>query len=112
MSLNTTKSSIEINKFYLKAKARDIPPNTVIYKEPPDARSRKITKPYTITNRIVLYSDDKREVVQEATKMLYLIDSNGKISFIHPDIPVSAGFNSVEELEEFIVKVKKHANNR
>lgn len=107
MSLSTTKLPNETSRFYLKAKARDIPPNTIIYKAPPDERSRKITKPYTITNKIVLYSDDKREIAQEATKMLYLIDVNGKISFIHPNSPVSVGFNSIEELEEFLPRIKK-----
>jgi hypothetical protein len=99
----------KVSRFYLKAVARDIPPNTVIYKEPPDQRARKLTKPYTITNKITLYSDDKREISQEATKMLYLIDENGKVSFIPPEYPVSVGFDSLEELEEFLPRIKSHA---
>jgi hypothetical protein len=105
-------SDKKVNKFYFRAEAKYIPPNTVIYKDPPDQRARTRIKPYTITNKIVFYSDDKNEIAQEATKMLYLIDENDKISFVHPDYPVSVGFDSLEEIEEFITKVKLHANDK
>jgi hypothetical protein len=113
MLLSTVKlQAKKVNKFYFKAEAKYIPPNTVIYKDPPDQRARKLAKPYTITNKIVFYSDEKNEIAQESTKMLYLIDEKGKISFLHPDYLVSVGFDSIEEVEEFIVKVKQHANDK
>lgn len=91
-------------KLYLKILAGEVPPETMVYKESPDPRSRKRCKPYRLTNKISFYSDDKREVVQYANKMLYLIDENGKISFIAKDKYVSVQFDSREDLKKFLEK--------
>lgn len=98
---------MKVSRYYFRAQAKDIPPETTIYKDSPDPRSRKRLIPYVLTNKITLYNNGKEEVVQYAKKMLYLIDKNEDISFIAPDIYVTVPFDSIEELQDFLLKVKE-----
>lgn len=97
---------MKVSKYYLKAQAKDIPAETKVMKETPDPRSRQRLLTYTLTNKISYYSDDNTEIIQYAKKMLYLIDNKGKISFIAPENYVSVGFDTLEEIKEFVSKLK------
>lgn len=96
---------MKIHQFYLKMEAGKIPAGTTIYKDTPDPRSRKRLLAYTLTNKISFYSDDNREVIQYSKKMLYLIDQKSNITFIAPDKYVSIGFDTIKELQDFILTI-------
>lgn len=96
----------KIFRYYYVAQARDIPPDTKVYKDLPEPLSRKPLHYFTLTNKQILFKEGSHKVEKKATKMLYLFDENDYMYFIPFDEYLVVGFDTLEEMEEYLEKVK------